>query len=149
MIWQHNVAGSTQNQAMNALVFLYKQVLDKPLEKHIDAIRSGKKRHIPVVLSADQVKQVLARPEVVPQLAAKILYGSGLRITEAVRLRVQDLDFEYKQIPVYSGKGDKDRVTTFSATLMPLPRNHLDKVKLIQSRRRLGFRVSAMRKGNG
>ncbi len=129
-----HVAASTQNQAMNALVFLYKQVLDRPLEKRIDAVRSGKKRHIPVVLSTDEVKQILARLEGVPQLVVKILYGSGLRITEAVRLRVQELDFEYKQIMVRSGKGDKDRVTTFSAALMPLLRNHLDKVKRFMKR---------------
>jgi integron integrase len=129
-----NVAAATQNQAMNALVFLYKQVLEKPLEKRIDAIRASKNRHIPVVLSVDEVKQVLMRLEGVPQLIVKILYGSGLRITEAVRLRVQDVDFDYKQITVRSGKGDKDRVTTFSATLIPLLKNHLDKVKLIHEK---------------
>ncbi|WP_431067482.1 hypothetical protein [Methylotuvimicrobium sp.] len=66
-----------------------------------------------------------------------------------VRLGVQDLDFEYNQITVRAGKGDKDRVKTFSETLMPLPRHRLDKVNLIPSRQRLEFRVSAMRKGNG
>lgn len=129
-----NVAAATQNQAMNALVFLYKQVLEKPLEKRIDAIRASKNRHIPVVLSVEEVKQVLMRLEGVSQLIVKILYGSGLRITEAVRLRVQDVDFDYKQITVRSGKGDKDRVTTFSATLIPLLKNHLDKVKLIHEK---------------
>jgi len=131
---ERNVAAATQNQAMNALVFLYKQVLEKPLEKRIDAIRSSKNRHIPVVLSVDEVKQILPRLEGVAQLVVKMLYGSGLRITEAVRLRVQDVDFDYKQITVRSGKGDKDRVTTFSATLIPLLRNHLDKVKSIHDK---------------
>ncbi|MGY6275903.1 integron integrase [Methylomonas sp. MgM2] len=126
-----NVAASTQNQAMNALIFLYKQVLNKPLEKRIDAIRSNKNRRIPVVLSPDEVKRILARLEGVPQLVVKLLYGSGLRITEAVRLRVQDIDFSYKQITVRSGKGDKDRVTTFAASLGPLLQNHLEKVKAI------------------
>lgn len=65
------------------------------------------------------------------QLVVKLLYGSGLRITEAVRLRVQDVDYEYKQITVRSGKGDKDRITTFSTAMMPLLQNHLEKVKAI------------------
>ncbi len=93
---QRNVAVSTQNQAMNALVFLYKRVLEKPLEKTVDAVRSTKNRKIPVVLTQDEVKQVITLLEGVPQLVLKLLYGSGLRITEAVRLRVQDIDFEYK-----------------------------------------------------
>jgi integron integrase len=129
-----NVAAATQNQAMNALIFLYKQVLEQPLEKRIDALRATKHRHIPVVLSQDEVKQVVTRVEGVAQLIVKLLYGSGLRITEAVRLRVQDVDYEYKQITVRSGKGDKDRVTTFSATLMPLLKNHLAKVKMIHDK---------------
>jgi len=131
---ERKVAASTQNQAMNALVFLYKQVLDKPLEKRIDAIRSNKNRRIPVVLSPEEVKKVLTRLEGVPQLVVKLLYGSGLRITEAVRLRVQDIDFAYKQITVRSGKGDKDRVTTFAASLAPLLGNHLEMVKTVHDR---------------
>ncbi len=128
------VAPSTQNQAMNALVFLYKKVLDQPLEKRIDAIRSTKSRHIPVVLSHEEVKQILCLLEGVPQLIVKLLYGSGLRITEASRLRVQDIDFAYKQITVRSGKGEKDRVTTISAALIPLLQNHLSKVQLIHQK---------------
>jgi integron integrase len=126
---ERKVASATQNQAMNALVFLYKQVLNTPLTKRIEAIRSKTSRHIPVVLSVDEVKLILPRLEGVAQLLVKLLYGSGLRITEAVRLRVQDIDYAYKQITVRSGKGDKDRVTTFSAALMPLLQNHLEKVK--------------------
>lgn len=101
------VAASTQNQAMNALIFLYKQVLGQPLEKRIDAIRSNTHRHIPVVLSVNEVKQILPRLEGASQLVVKLLYGSGLRISEAVRLRVQDVDFSYKQITVRSGKATR------------------------------------------
>jgi integron integrase len=129
-----NVAGSTQNQAMNALVFLYKQVLNKPLEQRIDAIRSNKSRHIPVVLTPEEVRQVLARLEGVPQLIVKLLYGSGLRISEAVRIRVQDIDFAYKQVTVRSGKGDKDRVTTFPASIAALLSNHLEMVKTVHDK---------------
>lgn len=126
---ERQVASATQNQAMNALVFLYKQILDVPLTKRIEAIRSKTSRHVPVVLSIDEIKQVLPRVEDVAQLVVKLLYGSGLRISEAVRLRVQDVDYDYKQITVHSGKDDKDRVTTFSAAMMPLLQNHLQKVK--------------------
>jgi len=128
---QRNVAVSTQNQAMNALIFLYKQVLNSPLEHKVDAIRSTKERKIPVVLTQDEVKQVITLLEGVPQLFVKLLYGSGLRISEASRLRVQDIDYDYKQITVRSGKGNKDRVTTFSTQLMPQLKNHLQRVKLI------------------
>jgi len=131
---QRNVAVSTQNQAMNALVFLYKRVLEQPLEKKVDAIRSTKNRKIPVVLTQEEVKQVITLLEGVPQLVVKLLYGSGLRVTEAARLRVQDIDFEYKQITVRSGKGDKDRVTTFSVNVMPQIESHLQRVKLIHEK---------------
>jgi len=131
---QRNVAVSTQNQAMNALVFLYKRVLEQPLEKKVDAIRSTKNRKIPVVLTQEEVKQVITLLEGVPQLVVKLLYGSGLRITEAARLRVQDIDFEYKQITVRSGKGGKDRVTTFSINVMPQIESHLQRVKLIHEK---------------
>ena len=131
---QRKVAVSTQNQAMNALVFLYKRVLDKPLEKTVDAVRSTKNRKIPVVLTQNEVKQIITLLEGVPQLVVKLLYGSGLRITEAVRLRVQDIDFEYKQITVRSGKGNKDRVTTFSVNLIPMIQTHLQRVRLIHEK---------------
>lgn len=126
---QRHVAVSTQNQAMNALVFLYKRVLDAPLNQTVNAIRSTKNKKIPVVLTQDEVKHIITLLEGIPQLIVKLLYGSGLRITEAVRLRVQDID--YKQITVRSGKGNKDRVTTFSNTLIPQLKDHLQRVRLI------------------
>ena len=91
-----NVAPATQNQAMNALVFLYKKVLKVQLDKEINAVRSVKKNKVPTVLSREEVGDMLAVMEGVPQLVAKIIYGSGLRIMESVRLRVHDIDFEYK-----------------------------------------------------
>jgi integrase len=95
LVVERNVAVATQNQAMNALVFLYKQVLEQPLETRINAIRANKNRRIPVVLSRSEVKQIITLIEGVPQLVVQLLYGSGLRITEAVRLRVQDIDEVY------------------------------------------------------
>lgn len=126
-----NVAPSTQNQAMNALVFLYKRVLRRPLDKEINAVRADRKVNVPVVLTREEVSRVLAIMDGVPQLVVKMLYGSGLRIMEAVRLRVKDVDFAMKQVTVRAGKGDKDRVTTFPVSLIPLLQNHLQKVKVM------------------
>jgi integron integrase len=117
---------------MNALVFLYKRVLNHALEDRINAIRADKKVNVPaVVMTRDEVATVLALMEGTPQLAAKLLYGSGLRIMEAVRLRVKDIDFAMKQLTVRAGKGDKDRFTTFPATLIPILQNHLARVKTL------------------
>lgn len=127
------VAASTQNQAMNALVFLYKRVLKQPLDKEINAVRAAKKLHIPVVMTRDEVRQILQLMEGTPQLIVKLLYGSGLRVIEAVRLRVKDVDYQMKQIVVRSGKGAKDRISTFPATIIPLLENHLKKVKMMHT----------------
>jgi integron integrase len=128
------VAAATQNQAMNALVFLYKRVLDQPLNESINAVRAERKINVPVVLTRDEVMQVIPLLEGVPQLIVKLLYGSGLRIMEAVRLRVKDVDFQMKQVTVRSGKGDQDRLTTFPASMIPLLKNHLAKVRVLHSR---------------
>ena len=123
------VAGATQNQAMNALVFLYKKVLRRELDRSINAVRADRKVNVPVVLTREEVAQVIALMHGIPQLIVKLLYGSGLRIMEAVRMRVKDMDFAMKQVTVRAGKGDKDRVTTFPASMIPLLENHLRKVK--------------------
>src|SRR6266516_4071730 len=126
-----NVAPATQNQAMNALVFLYKRVLNHSLQGSIDAVRAAKKINVPVVMTREEVAAVLSLMDGTAQLVAKLLYGSGLRIMEAVRLRVKDIDYQMKQLTVRSGKGDKDRFTTFPATLTPLLQNHLAGVKTL------------------
>jgi integron integrase len=138
---QGKVAASTQNQAMNALVFLYKKVLAKPLDERIDAVRAERKVNVPVVLTREEVSRVLAVMEGVPQLIVKVLYGSGLRILEAVRLRVKDVDFEMKQVTVRSGKGEKDRFTTLPASMIPLLQNQLQRVK--------GFHEQDLAAGHG
>lgn len=130
---QANVAASTQNQAFNALIFLYTQVLKQPLEG-VDAARTRKEKRIPVVLTREEVKLVLALMEGTPDLVVKLLYGGGLRITEAVRLRVQDIDYGFKQITVRNGKGLSERVTPFPESLAPLLHNHLERVKAIHER---------------
>lgn len=130
---QH-VAPATQNQAMNALVFLYKRILKQPLNEEINAVRAAKRLNIPVVLTKNEVRQVIDEMSGVPQLVVKILYGSGLRITEAVRLRIHDIDMEMKQLTVRSGKGAKDRVTTFPESVIPELAQHLKRVKLWHER---------------
>ena len=126
-----NVAAATQHQAMNALVFLYKRVLNHTLEGRINAVRADKKINVPVVMTREEVAAIISLMDGTAQLVAKLLYGSGLRIMEAVRLRVQDIDFQMKQLTVRSGKGDRDRFTTVPATLTPLLQNHLAGVRTL------------------
>jgi len=129
-----DVAASTQNQAMNALVFLYKKVLKQELTERISAIRASKAPRIPVVLTREEVQRILPLIEGTVGIVVRLLYGSGLRITEAVRLRVQDVDFGFKQITVRSGKGGKDRVTTFPSTLETVLRSHIHRISVLHER---------------
>jgi integron integrase len=125
------VAASTQNQALNALVFLYKQVLNYDLDGKIHAERAYRSPKIPVVLDREETARILNVMEGVSQLVVKLLYGSGLRIAEALRLRVHDIDFKLKAITVHDGKGAKDRVTTFSEKLSIPLQDHLNRTKLL------------------
>jgi integrase len=124
-----HVAAATQSQAMNALVVLDTRVLNHSLPGRINAVRADKKINVPVVMTREEVATILSLLDGTPQLVAKLLYGSGLRIMEAVRLRVKDIDVPMKPLTVRSGKGDKDRFTTVPATLTPLLQNHLARVK--------------------
>jgi integron integrase len=124
-----NVAASTQNQALAAILFLYKQVLGHELGWLDNVVRAKRPVRVPEVLSAEQVRRLLAQLDGVHQLVARLLYGTGMRIMEAVRLRVQDVDFHYRQITVRNGKGGKDRVTVLPDSLIPLLQAHLARVK--------------------
>ena len=124
-----NVAPATQNQAMNALVFLYRKVLKQELTEKIDAIRAMRKMNMPVVMTREETAKLLSLMSGTSQLVAKLLYGSGLRISEAIRLRVQDIDFKLKTVTVRSGKGNKDRISTFPTSITPFLEVHLEKVK--------------------
>ena len=105
------VSASTQGQALNAIVFLYREVLGHDLG-WLDGIERAKRpKRLPVVLSRSEVQSVLARLDGWPWLMASLLYGAGLRLMECLRLRVKDMDFEYRQVVVGEGKGRKDRVT--------------------------------------
>lgn len=126
-----SVSPFTQNQAMNALVFFYKKIIKKPLDEEINAGGAVKKINVPVVMSREETAKGIAMMEGTPQLAVKLMYVSGLRISETIRLRVQDIDCNMKTITVRSGKGAKDRITTFPSSITPFLQNHLSKVKVI------------------
>ena len=115
---EKNVASSTQNQALSALLFLYRHVLEQELEWLDDVVRAKRPRRLPVVLNHNETRALIALLEDTAWLQAKLLYGSGLRVTESLRLRVKDLDFERLQITVREGKGDKDRWTMLPKSLV-------------------------------
>lgn len=120
-----HVAGSTQNQALSALLFLYRQVLEIDLSK-INALRAHKPTHVPTVLTKEEAKSVIDHLTGVCALMTKLLYGSGLRVSECVHLRIKDLDFGQRQIIIRDGKGDKDRITMLPETLIPHLQKHLE-----------------------
>jgi len=129
---EEKVSASTQNQAFNAILFLYRKVLGISLEdKTISAIRAARKKNIPVVLTRDEVGQVLTLMNGTVQLMAKLLYGSGLRVMECVRLRVQNIDFGMGEIMVREGKGFKDRLTMLPESLVPALQEQIERVKVL------------------
>ncbi len=131
---QRHVAAATQNQALNALVFMYRHVLEKPVGELQDVVRAKKPKRLPVVLSQLEVARLLSHLTGIHWLIGCLMYGSGLRLMECVRLRVKDVEFERRAILVRDGKGGKDRVVTLAdALLEPLAR-HLDTVKTLHER---------------
>jgi len=124
-----NVAASTQNQALSALLFLYRDVLEVELPWLDGIVRAKRPQRLPVVLTRDEVRAVLRRLEGAPRLMAYLLYGAGLRLLECCRLRVQDVDFASNQIVVRGGKGDKDRMTMLPAVIKPDLARHLESVR--------------------
>jgi integron integrase len=124
-----NVAASTQNQALSALLFLYKEVLAIPLPR-LDKIQRAKKpARLPVVFTRNEVRSILLQLAATKWLIASLLYGSGLRLMECLRLRVKDVDFDYRQIIVRDGKGAKDRLTILPASLLEPLHRHLERVR--------------------
>jgi len=126
------VAASTQNQAMCALLFLYDAVLDRPLNQ-LDVIRANRPKRLPVVLTREEVMTVLGQLDDVTLLIAQLLYGSGVRILECLRLRVHDLDFNRNEVFVRGGKGDKDRRTMLPKAAQAGLVAHLAEVKALHS----------------
>lgn len=125
---ERHVAAATQNQALNAILFLYRQVLAIDLPWMDDVVRAKRPERIPEVLSAAEVARLLAQLQGTYKLMASLLYGSGLRLMEVVRLRVKDVDFEYRQVVVRDGKGAKDRVTPLPASIEAALRAQIETV---------------------
>ena len=130
---QGKVAASTQNGALNALVFLYRQVLKQPFPELEGLERAKRPRRIPTVFTAEETQATLDQLNGAPHLMAGLLYGAGLRLMECVRLRVKDIDFAYQQITVRDGKGAQDRVTMLPQSLQKPLQHHLAKVQLLHA----------------
>jgi integron integrase len=123
------VAASTQKQALSALLFLYRDVLRQPVDRPIDAIRARKPKRLPTVLTKEEALRVIGYVPGPYALMAKLLYGTGLRLMECLRLRVKDIDFAQHQIVVRDGKGMEDRMTMLPASLVVPLQEHLARVK--------------------
>ncbi len=126
-----DVASSTQNQALSALLFLYRNVLDIDLPWMDDIVRAKRPVRLPVVLSRNETHLLLSTMSGLPKLIAYLMYGSGLRLMEALRLRIHDIDFDLVQIIVRSGKGDKDRVTILPSMLISPLQRQVERAKHI------------------
>ena len=126
---QGHVAASTQNQALSALLFLYRHVLHQNLPWLEDVVRAKRPTHLPIVLTRDEVRTVIFELDGTPRLMATLLYGAGLRLLECARLRVQDIDFARNQIVVRDAKGAKDRVTILPGVVKAPLTQHLQRMK--------------------
>jgi integron integrase len=131
---RRRVAASTQNQALAALLFLYRDVLGVELPWLDDLVHARSPERLPVVLTREEVRAVLARMDGLPRLMATLLYGCGLRLLECCHLRVKDVDFGRHQITVRRGKGDKDRVTMLPASVKPELAAHIERVRAQHAR---------------
>jgi integron integrase len=131
---RQKVAASTQNQALSAILFFFNGVLGRELEWMDGIVRARGSQHLPVVLSRQEVQKVLGRMRGTPLLVAELLYGSGLRLMESLRLRVKDVDFDQRKIHVHDGKGRKDRVTILPSRIAARLREHLLRVSRLHAR---------------
>jgi len=138
---KRNVSASTQNQALQGILFLYKQILHKDVGWIDDIKRPSTPKHIPVVFTKTEAHSIIEQMEGIPKIVTSLLYGSGMRLSEAHRLRIKDIDFGYKHIVVRDGKGEKDRTTILPKSLIP----HLK--ELIEKKE--GTHNSDLKKGFG
>ena len=129
-----NVSASTQNQALSAILFLYRDVLGEEVPWMPDLVRARRSERLPVVLTREEVRRLLGQMSGTPQLVARLLYGTGMRLLEGLRLRVKDLDFETGEVVVRSGKGNKDRATVLPRVLSGALRGHLEQVRALHDR---------------
>ena|SRR5688572_427444 len=131
---ERRVSASTQSQALCALIFLYRHVLEDPLQWMDEIVRAQRRERLPLVLVKSEVRTLLGAMEGVPRLVASVLYGGGLRLLEALRLRVKDVDFAANMIVVRQGKGDKDRRTLLPEGLKEPMRRQIEQARRIHQR---------------
>jgi integron integrase len=134
LVNQKSVSASTQNQAISAILFLYRNVLMIELDENaLLPIRPGRPKRVPTVLSRTEAKKVIAQMDGVYKIMAQLMYGSGLRLMEVMRLRVKDLDFDNHQIIVRDGKGENDRITMFPDLLIEPLRLQIEQVRILHN----------------
>lgn len=126
-----NVSASTQNQALSALLYLYKNIIQSDFGWLEDVVRAKRSQRLPVVFSKPEAREIFLFLNGVPKLVCSLLYGSGLRLGEAIKLRIKDINFEYRQILVREAKGNKDRISTLPVKIIPELKNHLNNVYLL------------------
>src|SRR6266545_2180465 len=131
---ERNVAVTTQNQALSAILFLYKYVLKKEVETPPSLVRPGRPKRLPTVLTSAEVDQVISQMHGVSKTMTKLLYGSGLRLMECMRLRVKDIDFENRQLIVRDGKGENDRATVLPDRVVAELKRHLEDVRALHEK---------------
>jgi site-specific recombinase XerD len=125
------VSASTQNQALNAIVFMYREVIRRDPVDFGEFQRAKRTKRLPAVMTRDEVQRVLAHLEGTYGLMARLLYGTGMRLMECVRLRIKDVDFTCRTITVRSGKGDKDRVTMLPESLREQLHSHVERLRAL------------------
>jgi integron integrase len=128
---EKKVSSSTQNQALNAIVFLYRHVLNKSIDQELSAVRAKQRRHLPVVLTLREIQNIFDHLSVTLKLMAMVIYGAGLRLHECLQLRIKDIDVEQNMVIVRSGKGDKDRRTVLPETLKDDLIRHLSEIRSV------------------
>jgi len=128
---ERHVSSSTQNQALQGILYLYKKVFNTDVGWIEDIKHSTRIKHLPVVFSKREVIKIFDHLEGIPKLVVSLLYGSGLRLSECLNLRIKDVDFDYKQITVRDGKGEKDRYTVLPISIIADLKKHLNKVYLM------------------
>jgi integron integrase len=131
---ERQVAVSTQNQALSAILFLYRHVLQNDIEIPPALARPGRPKRLPTVLTPAEAARVIAQMKGVTKIMAKLLYGSGLRLMECLRLRVKDLDFDHRQVIVRDGKGENDRSTVLPESVIAELQTHLQDVKALHEK---------------
>lgn len=129
-----NVSPNTQALALNALVFLYREIIQQPLSVTLDFAMTKKKQKLPVVLTRNEIRKLLSLVPHHHYLACALMYGSGLRLMETVRLRVKDIDFDYQCLKIFDGKGGKNRIVTLAPELFEPIRNQIEQVETMLSR---------------